>query len=359
MKYNKAFISAYVAGNLGDDLFIEVLCKRYPHIKFTIMGSNKYREFFSHITNLNYIGLNHYLWKVINRFELLHLVAHFIISRFIKLNILVTGSIFEETEGYRKNIRKKKINIRLFKEVYYLSCSMGSYKSEEFLEECRSVFSKVKDVCFRDNYSFNLFKDLRNVRVKPDLIFQLQYDEKKVENNIVISVIDLEMRDKLKIYEEEYLYKLKETIIALVDQGYKIVLMGFCENERDHIGIDKVYSILPENCKDMTSKYMHKNIKDSLEVLSKSKGIIATRFHSFILAYVMKKPMYNIIYSTKTLNAINDLGIMLPNVNIDKINDLNVDSILDALQMVPTYSDKPIIESKKQFSALDEVLKIK
>jgi colanic acid/amylovoran biosynthesis protein len=359
MKYNKAFISAYVAGNLGDDLFIEVLCKRYPHIQFSIMGSNKYRGYFSHIKNLNYIGLNHYVWKIINRFELFYLIIHFIISRFIKLNVLVTGSIFEESGDYKKNIRKKKYNISFFKDVFYLSCSMGGYKSEEFLKECSSVFSKVKDVCFRDSFSFDLFKDMENVRVESDLIFQLKYDVKNTENNIVISVIDLEGRNKLSFYENAYLNKLREIIIALVDEGNKIVLMGFCENERDHIGIEKIYNILPDSYKERTSKYMHNNIGDSLEIISKSKGIIATRFHSFILAYVMKKPMYNVIYSTKTKNAINDLGIALPNINIDKIDNLNIDSVLNALQLLPEYSEKPIISSKRQFKVLDEVFQLK
>ncbi|TYS69705.1 polysaccharide pyruvyl transferase family protein [Sutcliffiella horikoshii] len=357
MKYNKAFISAYVAGNLGDDLFIDVLCRRYPNVQFFILGSNKYKSYFSEIENLSYIGFNHYVSKIINRIEVFYFIMHFIISRFIKLNILVTGSIFEERGDYRKNMRKKKYNTSFFKDVYYLSCSMGEYKNESFINECKTVFSNVRDVCFRDSYSYDLFKDMSNIRVESDLIFQLQYDMKQPENYIVISVIDLESRDRLSSFEKEYLDKLRDIIIGLINDGKRIVLMGFCENERDHVGIEKLIKLLPEKYKSSTSVYMHDSIKGSLETLAKSSGVIATRFHSFVLAYVMNKPMYNIIYSSKTKNAINDLGNNIPNININQIDDLSISDVISALQSQPEYANNKLIpSSKNQFMFLNKVL---
>ena len=33
----RVMIHAYLAGNLGDDLFVVMLCRRYPNIKFHIL----------------------------------------------------------------------------------------------------------------------------------------------------------------------------------------------------------------------------------------------------------------------------------------------------------------------------------
>lgn len=356
MGVSKVFISAYIAGNLGDDLFIDVLCNRYPNVKFYIIGSNKYKHYFAHLNNLKYISLNHYLWKIINYFSLSHFLSHFLISLFVDTNVLITGSLLEENENYKKNILKKKIDTYLFKKVFYLSCSMGKYKTNGFLEECSKLFERVNDICFRDSYSYNLFSNMENIRYHPDVVYQLDYKHQAQENYIIISIIDLSFRDDLKTLEEEYISKIIEVISKIVEKEYDVLLMGFCENEMDHIGIQKVLNKLPENLKSNIMVHMHKNINESIEIFAKSKGVIATRFHSFILAYIMNKPMYNIYYGMKTKNAINDLSTQPPVIDLKDINSLDTDSVIQSLDMNVKYDETPVKASQNQFKALDRVL---
>ena len=131
---------------------------------------------------------------------------------------------------------------------------------------------------------------------------------------MIISVIDLAFRNNIKTKEDEYISKIIEIISKIANRKWNVLLMGFCENEMDHIGIQKVLNKFPENLKSNIMVHMHKNINESIEIFAKSKSVIATRFHSFILAYIMNKPMYNIYYGMKTKNAI-----VYGNIKVDSI----------------------------------------
>lgn len=37
------FIYAWLAGNLGDDLFVQSLCERYPAIQFCVLADKQYK----------------------------------------------------------------------------------------------------------------------------------------------------------------------------------------------------------------------------------------------------------------------------------------------------------------------------
>ena len=50
----KVKLRAYAAANLGDDLFIELICKRYPDDTFFLCGSKKFRKIYKKIPNLKY-----------------------------------------------------------------------------------------------------------------------------------------------------------------------------------------------------------------------------------------------------------------------------------------------------------------
>ena len=51
-KMKKVLIYAYMAGNLGDDLMVLVLCQRYPNVNFRLWADKSYKKRFQHIRNL-------------------------------------------------------------------------------------------------------------------------------------------------------------------------------------------------------------------------------------------------------------------------------------------------------------------
>ena len=42
----RVLIYAYLEENLGDDLMVWLLCKRYPHIRFEVLTHGVYKEIF-------------------------------------------------------------------------------------------------------------------------------------------------------------------------------------------------------------------------------------------------------------------------------------------------------------------------
>jgi len=359
MNRKKVFVSAYVSNNLGDDLFIKELYERYNDVDFYMLGPKKYSNEWSNVKNLKFIGFNKLLWKVFNNSLLVYLIVISFISLFIKTNILVTGSLFDENTTSNKSLVKKRINNFFFDKVAYMSCSMGYYKTEKFVSKCKKVISGVDDICFRDDYSYELFKDLKNVRLAKDMIFQMEVESSQLEDYIVISVIDLGSRKELKDFEKIYLKKNIEMIEEILAKFSKVYLMGFCENERDHVAINKIIELLPNNIAGNVSVINHHNMKESLDVIKKSKGVVATRFHSYILAYIMNKPMYNISYSMKTNNSIASLNEDIRIMDIEKIESLNAKEVVNELLKVPTYNlQKTKQSAEKQFLFVDKLLSI-
>ena len=64
---------------------------------------------------------------------------------------------------------------------FVLGANFGPYHTEEYRSAMDKVYTKLKDICFRDTYSKNLFADNDHVRQAPDILFS--YPMPKVEEN--------------------------------------------------------------------------------------------------------------------------------------------------------------------------------
>ena len=68
----KVALMAYMNANLGDDLFLRILCQRYPNVQFYIRGNNNGKCVAHDLKNLKYLEYNDktnltLLCKVINQ----------------------------------------------------------------------------------------------------------------------------------------------------------------------------------------------------------------------------------------------------------------------------------------------------
>lgn len=55
----KIKVNAYLNANLGDDLFIKVLCERYKNVSFHICGNKLYKETLKSIKNVKLYKTDH------------------------------------------------------------------------------------------------------------------------------------------------------------------------------------------------------------------------------------------------------------------------------------------------------------
>lgn len=47
----RVLVCAYLAGNLGDDLLVTILCRRYPKVEFHMLAEERYKQRFAALSN--------------------------------------------------------------------------------------------------------------------------------------------------------------------------------------------------------------------------------------------------------------------------------------------------------------------
>ncbi len=355
MKKKTICLTGYAYGNLGDDLFFKIICERYKDTDFYIQGMYQYAHFYSTIENLKYIPLN---TRTIKRFIYYRCksigieIPSLLYPPKAHAHVKIGGSMFMEADGWYETYEHHLDFLKHFEKNYVLGANFGPYTQEAFFEQYKHYFSKLDDICFRDTSSANLFKDLSQVRQAEDIVFQLNYPQGEEENYYVVSPIYCKNRIHLKEYHDTYMQKLVTIIDKLTEKNSEVVLMGFCEFEKDTLAIEELYAKVKNTTK--VRIYNHNNIEQSLHILAHAKGIIATRFHAMILGFVFQKPTIPLIYSEKMRTVLQDMKY--PGISYDIQNMENVDNLelIQHLENKIEFDVAPIRKSaEKHFQKLD------
>ena len=345
----KILLFAYTKVNLGDNLFIYMLLKRYKEIDFYIqVVEEDYENVYKEFDNLHYFhdGRN------LNLVNIEDFDAY----------IYVGGSIFiesdygmQEMKEFNKFIKKCK---EAGKKFFYMSCNFGPYKTNEYLQLARENFTLCDGVCFRDKKSYKLFKDIEKVMYAPDMAFSFQYAPKEKEkNSIGISVISLEIRDDLRALEATYNDFIKRIIIKFAKRNYKVYLFSFSKFEKDEEAIKKIMNMIPEEYREKIEIVTFKDdIESYLEKYSKMEYMVCGRFHSMILSILFGQKIYNITYSKKQDNVIKELRLFR---RYQPIKEMSFETVLRKyyFRKVNRFKMKRIAKkSEKQFQNLENWL---
>lgn len=350
----KILVFAYLRNNLGDDLFVIELLTRYPNNKFYInVIDKKFGRPFEKYKN-----------AVIQKVEEENFNQ-------IKIDdydgfIYIGGSIFMEggkvynlDEGCYKFVKQCK---ECKKPFFYISSNYGPYKTKKYFELSERNFANCEDLCFRDKYSYELFKEIPNVRYAPDVAFN--YSTKKVEkekNTVGFCLIDLENRNNIKQQEKQHIELINYNINNYLSQGKKIYLFSFCEQEGDEKVFQKLYQIRPkdfEENKIEIVKYKG-NFEEFINQYKKMEYMICERFHSLILSCVFEQKFFVISYSSKIDNVIKELALCEKYIKFEDIVQPQ-DIPLEEFNFLEENKLKNIRnKAKKQFEKLDEFLKNK
>lgn len=121
---------------------------------------------------------------------------------------LYRGSIFQQRDNWKVQINNRKNLLNENQPFYVLGANFGPFNNENYYLEYKKLISKYEDICFRDTYSYKLFKDLNNVRMGDDIVFSLNKNKTyRNDKNIVISVIKPSYRPYLSEYDDLYYKK--------------------------------------------------------------------------------------------------------------------------------------------------------
>lgn len=348
------FLVPYVNCNLGDDIFIDIISRRYPQVRWQLMSScadSCYPQENVWVTRWS-IPVR-ILSKIIRIFSRERYSVMDLFMRLNEFTVMLGGSMFMEPAS----MRSYSFTLGGGKPYYILGVNFGPYRTEAYYDGSYRLFAEAEDVCFRDSYSYNLFSKLVTTRQAPDIIFGLDVTRyrRPATDNVVISVIDCnDSRPGLK-YRDAYDARIVEFIRFFNQRGLSVTLMSFCRGEGDETAIERIMQLTsPE---DMVDTYFYRgDLAEALSVIGRSKIVVGSRFHANILGMIMDKTVIPIAYSDKTLNVLRDINFSGRYFDIRDMEHFAVSSISDDDLRYRADVSYQIAHAGEHFAKLDMLL---
>ena len=335
---------AYTAQNLGDDMFVDYICRRYPNIQFLIVCPFEYSCAFSKIENLKVFSCEKELRASLES---------------VSLQILIGGSLFMEPRR-SKDIYSKFISntqYRLYEDVpmIIIGANFGPFKTDLHFLLHQRWFASMDHISFRDDYSYSLFKDLSHVTWAPDILFNYPIPKVKRKRTIVISCIQNDHRIGLSDYNEEsYISSLCKIAQSYINMDYTVLLASFCEKQGDSQVAGEIISRL---CSENAMLVSYKgDIMDFLSNILTAEYIIGTRYHSIILGWLAGIPVFPISYNSKTEVMLKCYGFKGHYSNIESVSSDFEYVDYNRIRGIGIPDLSLICNATKHFSFLDKYL---
>lgn len=360
----KVFLYAYDKQNLGDDLFVQTIAKRYPNTKFYMWSEKSNKRTFNTLKNVKIIAKDSYIFNLLNS---IHSSLVFKVKTKLEIScdvvVFIAGSIFIEYDEWQQiltwwDYESKNRNF------YVIGVNFGPYKTEAYRTQLSEIFANLSDVCFRDKYSYELFSDIHSTRYAPDILFGINMPcRQNYKKRVFISVIDCKSKDEginqLAKYEKKYLNNIITIIKRSIENEYYVTLSSFCKAEGDENAISKLLKCLNTDELEYIAvkNYNGTNSMEILQEISNSDLIVATRFHAMILGFAADKSVLPFIYSNKTRNVLNDIGFSgkIYDIRNEDELELNINTKFLEKQRLDNIN-KIKAQSNDHFSRLDLLL---
>ncbi|WP_346355413.1 polysaccharide pyruvyl transferase family protein [Azotosporobacter soli] len=363
-KKKRVRIFAYTKVNLGDDLFIKILCERYPDITFYLFADKDTKAVFKGCRNLRCYD---YLWprrmlRVLRMLGINNVNDDQLLGKLFKLDayVYIGGSIFIQGNFWRNALQNRYAQLIEGKPNFVMGCNFGPFESKEYLSSYRRLFQNYTDVCFRDEYSYQLFKEMKNTRHGSDIVFGIAgLPQPEVIKAVGISVINLELpaRKEIVQYAKQYDAKMAEIAEVFIRKGYDIYFYSFCKAEGDEEAIERIVELIsPTLRKQSFSHYYRGDLDAVLQSLASMEYIIATRFHAMILGMVLKKPTYPIIYDEKMKHVLEDMKFAGNYSLLSEVGDIiPQEMIVDFTENAQDVT-RQVADSHKHFTAFEKYI---
>lgn len=326
-------MKCYLEKNLGDDLLCKCFADRYGG-SIIATSTSKYNTGYLP-PNIKIVHINkllYYLSIIGNKIMPNTLTIDAIISRFCKSTVVVGGSMFIEGKDSQFGPSKKNSPYGFLKnKMYYIvGSNIGPYHTKAFVTYIKHIFKNSIRSTVRDNNSYRLLRELKNVNYSTDLSFIGNYEQytKDGTQKAIVSIIDCNAKKKQfdkNVIPEDYYKKISAIIRQLLDLKYEVVLFSFCKKEGDENAINELLAHYMDNeSKSKINIYKYDgNLEEALHIIGQSNLIIGSRLHANILGILMKKNIIPIIYNNKTrefLRDINFVGLTIELSEIEKFN---------------------------------------
>lgn len=364
----KVFVHAYLNVNLGDDLMVWILCKRYPDVRFQLLTETKYREVFSELSNVKIYSVSSktvrfwdWFWK---KSRNVNQGFWKMLVRFSDATIHIGGSSFvQHYDDYSAFLNTDVTLRRLSKKMIAIGMNFGPYADENYYRQYYELLGKYDGVTFRDTVSYQLFQELPNVKKAADVVFNYKNEtvvSQNVKKQVLISVIQMRGRNgkyAISQYDCEYKKFMAKVAEAFIDKGYEVKFLSLCERQGDADAIREISDIIMDENKGRISQYNYQgNIEECVHIFEESEIVVGTRFHSIVLGWLKEKRVLPIIYDEKTQNVLDDVEYPVY-IGLDDLDKINLEDILENIPKMESEQVKKLVsEAEKQFWASDIAL---
>lgn len=359
-------VHAYLQNNLGDDLFVRVLCNRYPHVTFHVYAHDSYKLRFQDIPNCQVHSPGDSDVDEVNNKKMRWLkIENGYFKNLIKTCdavVHIGGSVFvQHHEDWSDFYKTDAELVKKSKKIFVVGANFGPYTNEQYYLDYKKLFKKYAGICFRDQYSKSLFLDMKNISYAPDVLWNLPVSPlPKKKKKVVFAPIELSHRTgkyDISKYEAEYMEYHLQLIRQMIRKGYKVSLLAFCPFQQDHVVTRKLYDALSEEEKAQVSCVRYDfDVFTLLREFEEAEAVVATRFHSAVIGMLCKCKVLPLIYDQKTRKMLEDMDYPWY-MEFDEMKEIPAEECCKKLEELALYPVEDLVkESKGQFRYLDEFL---
>ena len=343
----KMYIRAYCQSNLGDDLFVLQLARRYPDTQFYLYALGENQNAFRNQPNLILPGT----WDRIRR-KLNHTLPipgkEVFDGQGTDGRVAIGGSVF--WEGAPTDYLEG---------TFLIGANCEDSYSPAYRQRLGSALASAAGCCFRDRFSYEQFRGLPGVTWAPDVLYGwAPAQSPRPGRGIGISVVA-----RKGVFQDDSLREAYYNAIAGLcdlcrEEHIPVKLLGFCRSEGDKDAMEAIRARTadPEN---LTCVLYEGDVDAFLEEMNGCETILATRFHAMILGWVLGKNVVPILYSSKQTHVLEDAGFQGPMWNALKGETCTGPELLEMARRQEGRLDISQLRqaSELQFAALDKFIK--
>lgn len=347
---HRIFLQYYSRRNFGDDLFVRLFSEYFSDCKVELLCNPLYLP--------KKLGPN----VQISPFSWTALVAGLLQARArkaavtkyatklfawsvskgqkkAKASVLIGGSIFKDNPTQNQEIcfdisseiyRDYSFNSQVLSNrgEFIIGANLGPAFHESYFEGMEQMVKQYRHVCLRDYASYCQLKNCPNVQYAPDVVFTMKPIRKiPAEKTVAIQVMDIAHHTSNRQIIQSYYTLLCSAIDWFRKREHKIYLVSFCKREGDEAGINCLLSRIPDRQGIEVLRYTGE-IDSVIDCFSNASFVIASRFHSLILAAVCGKPVFPISYSCKTSHYLQDLQFAGNYATLDMLPEISAEDVI-------------------------------
>ncbi|RYL98452.1 polysaccharide pyruvyl transferase family protein [Sporolactobacillus sp. THM7-7] len=343
----RILVDAFTKKNLGDDLFLKILFDRYPsEIQWIVLcDSEEQLSAFQAYRNVRMFQQKK--------------------DRYTDMDAVINigGSIFMQNRFWwiRHLLYRLSYAIPMKwqrKPLFIVGCNYGPSNSKwMYLLNKWFIRYFVSDICFRDKKSYHLFRDLKQSRYSPDIVYGLDVHPIRHGHRDKHKAGICIMHFSDEVINRQWVNKMTALIERLCSENETVELFSFCREQKDLETYQQMMEKLGPSYENKIKLAVYDGrINDFLLELNSVGYLITLRFHSLVLAHVLRLSYYPIVYSNKTSHVLDDLGIQ-EYTHIKDIGRLDIDRVLHQIKQARDFPIHRIkAEAEHQFKTIDRFL---